>query len=97
MLQLSGAAVVVIALQNHFTKAGIVGYGVNAQSKESAEGDQKDITHYTDGKVKIAFFDDTLPFAGDVTADVARMKSRAGCRSSRRISTTTRWSSSRTR
>jgi ABC-type branched-subunit amino acid transport system substrate-binding protein len=63
-----------IALQNNFTKVGIVGYGVSAQSKQCAQGNKEAITHYTDGKVQIAFYDESLPYLGDVAADVAKMK-----------------------
>jgi ABC-type branched-subunit amino acid transport system substrate-binding protein len=63
-----------IAEQNGFTNAGIIGYGVSAQSKQCAEGNKQAINHYTNGKVKVAFFDESLPFAADVAADVAHMK-----------------------
>jgi ABC-type branched-subunit amino acid transport system substrate-binding protein len=63
-----------IAQHAGFTKVGILGYGVNAESKSCAEGNRDAINQYGDGKLKVAFFDDTIPFAGDITADVARMK-----------------------
>jgi ABC-type branched-subunit amino acid transport system substrate-binding protein len=64
-----------IAEQNHFTRVGIIGYGVNAEAKTCAQGNRSDLAHYTHGAVKAAFYDDTLPFAADLAADVARMKS----------------------
>ncbi|HEY1741068.1 MAG TPA: ABC transporter substrate-binding protein, partial [Acidimicrobiia bacterium] len=64
-----------IALQNNYTKIGILGYGVSSESKEACQGTKSAFQKYGDGKLKVAFFDDTIPFAGDLTADVARMKS----------------------
>ncbi|HEY3834370.1 MAG TPA: ABC transporter substrate-binding protein [Acidimicrobiia bacterium] len=64
-----------IALQNHFTKVGIIGYGVSSESKEACQGTKTAFQKYGNGKIKVAFFDDTVGFAADLTADVARMKS----------------------
>ena len=63
-----------IAEKNAYTKVGIIGYGVNAEAKECAEGDRDDLQKYTHGKVRTAFYDASLPFAADLSADVARMK-----------------------
>ncbi len=64
-----------LAEKNGFTKVGIIGYGVSSESKICAEGTKQAYETYTKGKVQVAFFDDTVPFSGDVSADVARMKS----------------------
>ncbi len=63
-----------LAEKNGFTKVGILGYGVSAESKLCATGTRDAYAKYTNGKVKVAFFDDSLPFAADLTADVANMK-----------------------
>ncbi len=65
-----------IAEQNHFTKVGIVAYGVSAESKGCATGTRDVFKKYTNDTVKVAYFDDNLGFAADVTADVAAMKSK---------------------
>jgi ABC-type branched-subunit amino acid transport system substrate-binding protein len=64
-----------LAEKNGFTKVGIVGYGVSAESKICAEGTRDAFNNDTKGTVKVAFFDETVPFAGDLSADVAKMKS----------------------
>ncbi len=63
-----------LAEKNGFTKIGIVGYGVSSESKLCAEGTRDAFNNDTKGKVKVAFFDETVPFAGDLAADVAKMK-----------------------
>jgi ABC-type branched-subunit amino acid transport system substrate-binding protein len=63
-----------LAEKNGFTKVGIVGYGVSAESKICAEGTRDAFNRDTNGKIKVAFFDETVPFAGDLSADVAKMK-----------------------
>jgi branched-chain amino acid transport system substrate-binding protein len=63
-----------LAEKSGFTKVGILAYGVSAESKLCASGTRDSYAKYTNGKVKVAFFDDTLPFAADLTADVANMK-----------------------
>lgn len=63
-----------LAQSNNLTKVGILGYGVSAESKECATGTRDAYEKDTNGKVKVVFFDDTIPFAGDITADVAKMK-----------------------
>ncbi len=65
-----------IAEKNGFTKVGILGYGVSAESKLCAEGTRDAYKQYTNGKVQVVFFDDSIPFAGDVTADVQNMKDK---------------------
>jgi ABC-type branched-subunit amino acid transport system substrate-binding protein len=57
-----------------YTKVGILAYGVSASSKICAAGTRKGYQLYTPN-VKVAFFDDTIPFSGDLSADVAKMKS----------------------
>jgi ABC-type branched-subunit amino acid transport system substrate-binding protein len=63
-----------LAEKNGFTKVGILAYGVSAESKLCASGTRDAYKKYTNGKVKVAFFDDSLPFAADLTADVANMR-----------------------
>ena len=63
-----------LATQKGFTKVGILAYGVSAQSKACAQGQRSAFKKYSNGKVQVAFYDDTIPFAGDVAADVANMK-----------------------
>jgi branched-chain amino acid transport system substrate-binding protein len=63
-----------LAGQNGFTKVGILGYGVSAESKLCASGTRDAYKQYSNGKVQVSFFDDSLPFAADLTADVANMK-----------------------
>ncbi len=65
-----------LAEKNGFTKIGILAYGVSAESKLCASGLRAAYKQYTDGKVQVAFYDDTLPFAGDMTADVQNMKEK---------------------
>ncbi len=64
-----------LATKSNFTKVGILGYGVSAQSKICATGTRDAYKQYGGGKIDVAFYDDTIPFSGDVSADVARMKS----------------------
>lgn len=63
-----------IAVQNNYTKVGILGYGVSQESKDCATGTRDAYKKWTNGKVQVAFYDDTIPFAGDLKADVSRMK-----------------------
>lgn len=70
-----GPLLSLVAEENGFTKAGILGYGVSAESKLCANGTRDAYKKYSNGKVQTVFFDDTIPFAGDVSADVAKMKS----------------------
>jgi ABC-type branched-subunit amino acid transport system substrate-binding protein len=63
-----------LAMRKGFTKVGILGYGVSAQSKTCASGTRDAYERYTNGRVQVVHYDDTLPFAGDVSASVARMK-----------------------
>jgi ABC-type branched-subunit amino acid transport system substrate-binding protein len=65
-----------LAEQNGFTKVGVLAYGVSAESKLCAAGSRDAYKQYTNGKVQVAFFDDSLPFAADLTADVANMKEK---------------------
>ena len=62
-----------LATKQGFTKVGILAYGVSASSKTCAAGTRRGYELYTPN-VKVAFFDDTIPFAGDLSADVAKMK-----------------------
>ena len=63
-----------LAEKNGFTKVAVLAYGVSAESKLCASGTRDAYKKYTNGKVKVVFFDNTLPFAADLTADVANMK-----------------------
>jgi ABC-type branched-subunit amino acid transport system substrate-binding protein len=63
-----------LAEKNGFTKVGVLGYGVSAESKLCASGTRDAYQKYTNGRVKVVFFDNALPFAADLTADVANMK-----------------------
>ena len=63
-----------LAEKNGFTKVGILAYGVSAESKLCATGTRDAYKQYTGGKVQVVFFDDSLPFAADLTADVQNMK-----------------------
>jgi branched-chain amino acid transport system substrate-binding protein len=63
-----------LAEKNGFTKVGILAYGVSAESKLCATGTRDAYKKYSAGKVQVVFFDDSLPFAADLTADVANMK-----------------------
>ncbi len=65
-----------LAEKNGFTKVGILAYGVSAESKLCASGARDAYKQYTNGKVQVAFYDDTLPFAADLTADVQNMKDK---------------------
>jgi branched-chain amino acid transport system substrate-binding protein len=65
-----------LALKNGFTKVGILAYGVSAESKLCATGTRDAYKKYSNGKVQVVFFDDTLPFAADLTADVQNMKDK---------------------
>jgi branched-chain amino acid transport system substrate-binding protein len=65
-----------LAVKSGFTKVGILGYGVSAESKLCAQGTRDAYKKYTNGKVQVVFYDDTIPFAGDMTADVSNMKDK---------------------
>ncbi len=65
-----------LAEQNGFTKVGVLGYGVSAESKLCASGTRDAYKQYSNGKVQVVFYDDTLPFAADLTADVQNMKDK---------------------
>ncbi len=65
-----------LAVKNGFTKIGIIGYGVSASSKLCAEGQRDAYKKYTHGKAEVVFFDESLGFAADVSADVAAMKAK---------------------
>ncbi len=62
-----------LVTKEHYTKVGILAYGVSASSKICAAGTKKGYQLFTPN-VKVAFFDDTIPFSGDLAADVAKMK-----------------------
>ncbi len=65
-----------LATKNGFTKVGILAYGVSAESKLCASGTRDAYNKFTNGKVQVVFFDDSLQFAADVSADVAQMKAK---------------------
>ncbi len=64
-----------LAQQEGFTKVGILAYSkaTSASSGLCADGTRASYTKYAPN-VKVAFFDDSLPFSADITADVTRMK-----------------------
>jgi len=63
-----------LVTQLGFTKVGILAYSksTSASSGLCAEGMKASYQKFTPN-VKIAFFDDSLPFAADITTDVTRM------------------------
>jgi branched-chain amino acid transport system substrate-binding protein len=65
-----------LAKQNHYTKIGILAYSksTSASSGQCAEGTQESYKKYPSAQV--VFFDDSLPFSADITADVTRMKEK---------------------
>lgn len=62
-----------LARKNGYTKVGILAYGVSSSSKTCAAGTRKGYELYSP-EVKVVVFDDTIPFSGDLSADVAKMK-----------------------
>ncbi len=64
-----------LAQQEKFTKVGFLAYSkaTSASSGLCADGIRNSYKQYTPN-TKIVFFDDSLPFAADITADVTRMK-----------------------
>ena len=64
-----------LAKQAKATKVAVLAYGVQAASKNCAEGIRASFEHWTTATVE--FFDDTLQFAQpDLSAQVAQMKSK---------------------
>jgi ABC-type branched-subunit amino acid transport system substrate-binding protein len=57
------------------TKVGIVAYGVAQESKDCAEGLKASIEQFYP-QAQVVFFDDSLPFAAPLSADVTAMKNR---------------------
>jgi ABC-type branched-subunit amino acid transport system substrate-binding protein len=69
-----GQAAPYLASATHAAKVAVLAYGVNAASKDCAEGFRKSFTKYPSAKV--VYFDDNLAFAqADLSAQVAAMKS----------------------
>jgi branched-chain amino acid transport system substrate-binding protein len=64
-----------LAQKSGFTKVGVLAYSkaTSASSGLCSDGIRASYQKYTPG-VKVAFFDDSLPFSADITADVTRMK-----------------------
>ena len=64
-----------LATQSGFSKVGILAYSkaTSAESGLCADGTRESYTKYAPN-IRVAFFDDSLPFAADITADVTRMK-----------------------
>lgn len=65
-----------LAEKNGFTKVAVLAYGVSAESKLCAAGTRDGYKKFSNGKVQVVFFDDSLPFAADLTADVQIMKEK---------------------
>jgi ABC-type branched-subunit amino acid transport system substrate-binding protein len=63
-----------LATTNHFTKVGILAYGISASSKTCAAGTRAGYEKYAP-TVKVVTFDDSLQFGADLAADVANLKS----------------------
>ncbi len=64
-----------LAQQEGFTKIGILAYSkaTSASSGLCADGTRASYVKYAPN-TKVVFFDDSLPFSADITADVTRMK-----------------------
>jgi branched-chain amino acid transport system substrate-binding protein len=64
-----------LAKQNHYTKIGVLAYSkaTSASSGLCADGIRASYQKYAP-TAKVVFFDDSLPFSADITADVTRMK-----------------------
>jgi Periplasmic binding protein len=62
-----------IAKQLSATKVGIIAYGVSQESKDCATGSRTSINKIYP-TAKVVFFDDSLPYAAPLAADVALMK-----------------------
>jgi len=63
-----------LAKQIGATKVGVIAYGVAQESKDCAAGIKASFAKYPTAKV--VFFDDSLPFAAPLAADVTTMKNR---------------------
>lgn len=64
-----------LAVHEGYTKVGILGYGISASSQLCAAGNRRSYEKYAPD-VEVAFFDDTLEFAADMSAQVAEMKEK---------------------
>src|SRR6201999_4478261 len=66
-----------LAQQKGFTKIGILAYSkaTSASSGLCADGTRASYQKYAPN-AKVVFFDDSLPFSADITADVTRMKEK---------------------
>jgi hypothetical protein len=64
-----------IAKQLNATKIGIIAYGVSQESKDCAAGARNSFTTYLPS-AKVVFFDDSLPFAANLSSDVSQMKAK---------------------
>lgn len=64
-----------LATKEGYTKVGILGYGISSSSKLCAAGTRNSYETYSPD-VEVAFFDDTLEFGADMSAQVAEMKSK---------------------
>jgi ABC-type branched-subunit amino acid transport system substrate-binding protein len=64
-----------IAKQLNATKIGIIAYGVSQESKDCAAGARNSFTKYLPTS-KVVFFDDSLPFAANLSSDVSQMKAK---------------------
>jgi ABC-type branched-subunit amino acid transport system substrate-binding protein len=70
-----GKAVPWLAKQLGRTKLGVLAYGVSASSTLCAAGTRDSFEKHAP-EIEVAFFDDTLEFSADVTAQVAEMKDK---------------------
>jgi branched-chain amino acid transport system substrate-binding protein len=66
-----------LAQQQGFTKIGVLAYSkaTSASSGLCADGTRASYQKYSPN-AKVVFFDDSLPFSADITADVTRMKEK---------------------
>jgi len=64
-----------LAKQLGATKVGVIAYGVAEESKKCAAGSKASFERLYP-TAKVVFFDDTLPFAANVSADVSQMKNK---------------------
>lgn len=71
----AGYALPWLATKLGFTKVAVLAYSksVSAESGKCAEGQKNSYAKYTPN-IKVAFYDDSLPFAADIKADVSKMK-----------------------
>jgi branched-chain amino acid transport system substrate-binding protein len=64
-----------IAKQSRATKVGVIAYGVSQESKDCASGIRNSFQRIYP-TAQVVFFDDSLPFAAPLAADVTAMKNK---------------------